>query len=188
LDDRETVYFELLKRNLETRRLIVLSTLGLVTAFGAIVIGDVLKGEDVLSYCAPHFLKKAIIFAVGTGIAWGIYYKAVRKVSDSIDELLRKLKVPHLPSGISGPPVSGVLYDGDFEIVERNLLSDGYKLPIYLSLVLTICIILPLEQPDPLKIMYAWVFIHPLPDDLCPQTLLAYTGATSKSSILSDLR
>jgi hypothetical protein len=177
LDDRQTIYWELLKRNLETRRLIVLSTLGLVTAFGAIVINDVLSGTDILDYYDCDFTRKALTFAGATVFAWAVFLAAVIRISRSIDALVHEIGVPgeifqplghfYLIKSIRRERRwarnSSTL--SDLDRIQSHFFNAGFVLPIVLSFGIVLGIILPLEQNNSLKIMGSWFGLADAPTD-----------------------
>ncbi|MBY5700177.1 hypothetical protein [Rhizobium leguminosarum] len=126
----ETIYYDLLKRNLETRRLITLSTLGLVTWFGVIVIGKVLEGQDLLNYYDSEFSGKAKLLVGAVAIGWMVFFMAYGMLTLSIRALISKAGIPKEQQ----------------VMVLGHSLGYSYLLPFLLSAALTAGIILPLEQ------------------------------------------
>ncbi|MGR9438403.1 hypothetical protein ACU8V1_25840 (plasmid) [Rhizobium leguminosarum] len=140
MNQMETIYYDLLKRNLETRRLITLSTLGLVTGFGVIVVGKVLEGQDILNYYDSEFSRKAKLLVGAVAIGWMVFFMAYGMLTLSIRALISKGGIPKEQQ----------------VMVRRHSLGYSYLLPFLLSAILTASIILPLEQRNAGEIMKSW--------------------------------
>lgn len=150
MDDVESVLWDLLKRTLDTRRTIVLTALGLVTAFGAIVVGKVLDGAAILDTTDCAFVHKAALFTGSTIFAWSIYIIAVRALSIRINELLQQL-VSRIPS-----------LEAEKVLINRSFMNRGYLLPIVLSAGIWAALIFPLEQQeDGFQKSLSWFTAHP---------------------------
>ena len=87
----EDVLFDLFKRNLETRRLVILAVLAAVTGFGAWVIQQVTIPGPLFDFRTALGWGHFVFATFGIVVAWLIYLYMIRSLDDIIDTTLERL-------------------------------------------------------------------------------------------------
>ncbi|WP_063474746.1 hypothetical protein [Rhizobium anhuiense] len=140
MNDRETVIWEFLKRCLDTRRTVVLAALAAVITFGAYVINQFLARKTLLSASDCDFPKTAIVFSLGTALAWTIYLAIILSLNSRINRLHKELR----KFDFIKPEVDRI--GDDRELIALSMLPSASWLPFFLLMVIWTLLILPLEQ------------------------------------------
>jgi hypothetical protein len=89
----EDILFDLFKRNLDTRRAVILAVLAAVTGFGAWVIQQVSAEKPLFDFRTPVGKAHFAFSTFGIAVAWGIYLYMIKNLDDVIDTTLERLAV-----------------------------------------------------------------------------------------------
>jgi hypothetical protein len=89
----EDILFDLFKRNLDTRRTVILAVLATVTAFGAWVIQQVAAEKPLFDFGTPVGNVHFAFSTFGIAVAWCIYLYMIKNLDDVIDTTLDRLAV-----------------------------------------------------------------------------------------------
>jgi hypothetical protein len=89
----EDVLFDLFKRNLDTRRTVIIAVLATVTAFGAWVIQQVTAEKPLFNFETAVGWVHFACSTFGIAVAWYIYWYMIKNLDYVIDTTLDRLAV-----------------------------------------------------------------------------------------------
>ena len=89
----EDILFDLFKRNLDTRRTVIIAVLATVTAFGAWVIQQVTAEKPLFNFETAVGRLHFACSTFGIAIAWCIYLYMIKNLDYVIDTTLDRLAV-----------------------------------------------------------------------------------------------
>ncbi len=89
----EDILFDLFKRNLDTRRTVILAVLATVTAFGAWVIQQVSAEKPLFNFETAVGWVHFVFSTFGIAVAWLIYLYMVKNFDYVIDTTLDRLAI-----------------------------------------------------------------------------------------------
>jgi hypothetical protein len=124
----EDILFDLFKRNLDTRRTVIIAVLATVTAFGAWVIQQVTAEKPLFNFETPVGWIHFVCSTFGVAVAWCVYLYMIKNLDYVIDTTLDRLAV------------QAKLPEDDKTFVSVRLNKSAKWVPLFLGVVIWIAL------------------------------------------------